>query len=160
VSDYPELPDEPEEPTPEPREADAPPARPSEDGAGVEAYCDFLASEGFRPSVDEDGDIRFRHEGRTLFLFRDPKDPEYFRVALPGAWECESPEEETRALAAANAVNRDLKVVKCVLVDGVVWISVELFLDPPEAFRPVFSRLLDVIGSAAWQIRGRMRAPA
>lgn len=155
MSDYPELLDEPEEIAAEPG-PDAPAAAP--DDAGVRPWLDFLASEGFRPEVDEDGDVRFRHEGRTLFLFRDPKDPEYFRISLPGAWECEGPEEEARALAAANAVNRDLKVVKCVLVDGVVWISVEQLLDPPDTFRAVFARLLDLVGSAAWQIRGRMRA--
>ena len=159
MSDYPDLVDDPEETTAEPP-AEAPaeePVPPPSRGEGG-LHFDFLASEGFRPELDEDGDIRFRNEGRTLFLFLDDKDPGYFRVALPGAWECESPEEEARALAAVNAVNRDLKAVKCVLVDGVVWVGVEQFLDPPEAFRPVFGRLLDVVGSAAWQVRERMRA--
>ncbi|MCL4809123.1 MAG: YbjN domain-containing protein [Thermoanaerobaculia bacterium] len=155
MSDYPELLDEPEETAFEPEAEEAAPPPPSADD---EPYFDFLAAEGFRPEVDEEGDIRFRHEGRTLFLFRDEKDPDYFRIGLPGAWECESAEEEARALAAVNAVNRDLKTVKCVLVDGVVWITVEQFYDPPESFRPVFPRLLDVIGSAKWQLRERMRS--
>ncbi|MHB1047528.1 MAG: T3SS (YopN, CesT) and YbjN peptide-binding chaperone 1 [Thermoanaerobaculia bacterium] len=137
---------------------ETPPATACPSDAGP--HFAFLDAEGFRPEIDEDGDVRFRHEGRTLYLFRDGKDAEYFRVALPGAWECESPEEESRALAAVNSVNRDLKTVKCVLVDGVVWVSVEQFFDPPEAFRPVFTRLLDVIGSAAWHVRERMRAPS
>ncbi len=155
MSDYPDLVDEPEETSAEvPAEEASLPPPPSD----ADPYFAFLAAEGFRPEVDEDGDVRFRHEGRTLYLFRDGKDPEYFRVALPGAWECDGPEEESRALAAVNSVNRDLKTVKCVLVDGVVWVSVEQFFDPPEAFRPVFTRLLDVIGSAAWQVRERMRA--
>jgi len=157
VSDYPDLVEEPEEMTAEPPEEEAPP--PSACG-DAQPYLDFLISEGYRPEVDEDGDLRFRHEGRTLFLFRYEKDPEYFRVALPGAWDCESPEEEARALQAVNAVNRDLKVAKCVLVDGVVWISVEAFFDPPDSFRPVFLRCLDAIGSASWQVRERMRASA
>lgn len=155
MSDYPELLEEPEETASEPEAEEAAPPTPPADGG---PYLDFLAAEGFRPEVDEEGDIRFRHEGRTLFLFRDEKDSDYFRIALPGAWECESAEEEARALAAVNAVNRDLKTVKCVLVDGVVWITVEQFYDRPEAFRPVFPRLLDVIGSAKWQLRERMRA--
>jgi len=155
VNDYPDLVDEPAETAAElPAEETLPPSPPSDAGP----HFAFLAAEGFRPEVDEDGDVRFRHEGRTLYLFRDEKDRDYFRVALPGAWECESPEEESRALAAVNAVNRDLKTVKCVLVDGVVWASVEQFFDPPEAFGPVFTRLLDVIGSAAWHVRERMRA--
>lgn len=157
MSDYPDLVEEPEETT-SARPEDAPSTPPA--GGDTQPYLDFLVSEGYRPEVDEDGDLRFRHEGRTLFLFRHEKDPEYFRVALPGAWECESPEEEARALQAVNAVNRDLKVAKCALVDGVVWVSVEGFFDPPDSFRPVFARCLDVIGSAAWQIRERMRASA
>lgn len=157
MSDYPDLVEEPEEITAEPPEeaSSAPPA-----GGDAQLHFDFLVSEGYRPERDEDGDLRFRHEGRTLFLFRYEKDPEYFRVALPGAWECESPEEEARALQAVNAVNRDLKVAKAVLVDGVVWISVEGFFDPPDSFRPVFTRCLDAIGSASWQVRERMRASA
>ncbi|MDX9736107.1 MAG: YbjN domain-containing protein [Thermoanaerobaculia bacterium] len=155
MSHYPDLVDGPEETAAEPPAEEAPPPGASGD---ADPRFAFLAAEGFRPEVDEDGDIRFRHEGRTLYLFHDGKDPEYFRIALPGAWECESPEEEARALAAVNSVNRDLKTVKCVLVDGVVWVSVEQFIDPPESFRPVFTRFLDVIGSAAWQVRERMRA--
>lgn len=150
MSDYPDLVSEPAESVAEPEE---PAAR-----SDPRPYVDFLSSEGFRPDLDEDGDIRFRHEGRTLYLFRDEKDPRYFRVALVGAWECEGPEEEARALEAVNAVNRDLKVAKCVLVDGAVWVGVESFFDPPDVFQAVFSRCLDVIGSAAWRVRERMRA--
>lgn len=157
MSDYPDLVEETEITTAEPPDelAPPPPSRPD-----TQPHLDFLVSEGYRPEVDEDGDLRFRHEGRTHFLIPQEKDPGYFRVSFPGAWECDGPEEEALALRTVNAVNRDLKVAKCVLVDGVVWVSVEGFFDPPDSFRPVFARCLDVIGSAAWQIRERMRASA
>lgn len=155
MNDYPEIVDEPEAAPDGPREERTEPGR-----GDARPYLDFLASEGYRPEVDEEGDIRFRHEGRTLFLIPYERDPGYFCVAYPGVRECESPEEEARALEAANRVNRDLKAAKCVLHDGVVWITVEQFFDPPEGYRAVLSRLLDVIGAAAWQFRERMRESA
>jgi hypothetical protein len=142
LSDFPDL-----------IETDTPPA-PTLDLA---PWQEYLVAEGYRPEVDEDGDIRFRHEGRTIYLILDASDPCYLRVSMPGVWECEGPEQERRGLEAVNAVNRDLKVVKCVLVDGTVWASAELFADPPDAIRAVFRRCLDAIGSAAWQIRERIR---
>ena len=155
MSDYPDLVEEPlDAPVAPPGEAAAPAPAPAADPP----YLDFLASEGYRPEVDEDGDVRFRHEGRNLFLVPYPQDPCYFCVTLPGVVECEGPEEEARALEVANAVNRLMKSVKCVLVDGVVWISVEQFLERPESYRAVFARCVDVVGAAAWQVRERMRA--
>lgn len=155
MSDYPERLEEPEETASAP---EAEEAAPPTGGADVGPDLEFLAAEGYRPEVDEDGDVRFRHEGRTLYLFRQERDPAYFRLALPGAWECESAEEEARALEVVNAVNHDLKVVKAVLHDAVVWIGVEQLYDPPAAYRPHFSRFLDLLGAAAWQVRERMRA--
>ena len=143
MSDFPEL-----------IETEAPPA-PTLD---LTPWHEYLVAEGYRPEVDEDGDIRFRHEGRTLYLILDASDLCYLRLSMPGVWECEGPEQERRALEAVNAVNRDLKVVKCVLVDGIVWASAELFAEPPETFRAVFRRCLDAIGSAAWGVRARMRS--
>ena len=123
----------------------------------LDLYREHLASEGFRPEVDEDGDLSFRHEGKSLCIFVHEHDRSFFRLALPAFVECEGAEEEARALRVANRMNKAFKVGKLVIADGTAWANVELFLDDPAALRPVLDRCLDLVGSMAFDFRRLMR---
>ena len=43
-------------------------------------YVDFLTEEGYKPTVDSDGDVRFKKEGMTYFISVHSNDPQYFRI--------------------------------------------------------------------------------
>ena len=126
----------------------------------LDLYREHLASEGFRPEVDEDGDLSFRHERKSLCIFVHEDDRTFFRLAFPAFFECEGPEEEARALRVANRLNKSLKVGKLVIADGYAWVNVELFFDEPADFRPVFDRCLDLVGSMAFDFRRLMQEEA
>jgi len=72
----------------------------------------FLEEEGYRPTIDNDGDIVFKHEGGTFIILVRGEDDEYFILLYPNFWEIESDEELERAYLACNTANREQKVAK------------------------------------------------
>lgn len=138
---------------PVPEEAPPPPSQ-------AEEILAWLESEGFRCVLDDDGDLRLRHEGRDVLILLDPDDPAYVRFLLLDLWRCGGEgDERSTALVVANSVNNDLKAVKLSLhPSGSVAAAVELFLEDLEAFQKVTLRCLDLLGAARWEFRSRMRS--
>jgi hypothetical protein len=110
-----------------------------------EAYRIFLRDQGYRFEEDAEGDFKFRREGLDFLIFTNEDDGNYFDISLPWIFNFNSDEESLRALRAANAINRKFKAVKAVVYDKDVWLTIESFLDPHEAFRNVFDRCLDAL---------------
>ena len=141
---------------------DAPPA-PSETVTaavpdGSRQLLDWLTAEGFRVRLDEDGDLHLRHEGRDVYVVLDPGDPVYVRFVAPDLYVCDDEAEAHLALVVANDLTGALKTVKVFLArKRAVLFSIELFLDGFEAFRAVALRCLELLGTAAWEFRARMR---
>jgi hypothetical protein len=122
----------------------------------AESYRAHLQDEGYRPRIDDNGDVVFKCEGRTLVLVAYEDDAPFFRLRLANVWEIESPEEEQRALRAMDTVNARLKVVKLNLMHDHVWVLVELFFDPFETFKNVLQRCIRLIFLAASDFRDEM----
>jgi len=122
----------------------------------AECYKAHLQDEGYRPRIDDSGDVVFKCEGRTLVLMADEDDAPFFWLLLPNVWEIESPEEEQRALRAMDAVHARRKVVKLNLMHDHVRVSVELFFDPIETFKNVLQRCICLIFLAASEFRDEM----
>lgn len=118
---------------------------------------EWLRVQGFRPETDEDGTIRFSHEGRPVVIPPDADDDAFFRVSTPGVWSIDGEAGAAQVLQVLNEINVGMKTVKAILVDEVVWVTIELFLDAPATFREVLPRCLDALGEAAYRIRQRLR---
>jgi len=111
-------------------------------------YMDILLEEGFRPKADDEGDLVFKSEGRSVFIRIDPDDTEFLMFCCPNLWKCESEEEELRGLAAASYATATTKVAKVSIVADQAWVSVELFLPAPEHLRNVLTRSLGAMHAA------------
>ncbi|MEZ6067482.1 MAG: YbjN domain-containing protein [Planctomycetaceae bacterium] len=122
-----------------------------------EIYMQFLKEEGYVPHVDEDGDVVFKAEGRTYFIGVNEKDPEFFRLVFPFFWEIESEAERTKAFSACNHANLETKVAKVFVVKDNTWASVELFVQSPEDFKPLFKRSLSAIKVSVDSFAEKMR---
>ncbi|MFB5083586.1 T3SS (YopN, CesT) and YbjN peptide-binding chaperone 1 [Symbiobacterium thermophilum] len=125
----------------------------------AEMYYEYLKEEGYVPRYDSDGDIVFKVEGLTYLLFASEDDEPFFRLCLPNIWKVESAAERERALAAACRVNAEIKVVKLHPVEDNVWSSVEMLIDPPEGFKPVFDRALKIVRLGAERFVSYMNTP-
>lgn len=111
----------------------------------VRAFCDFLKDEGYRPEVDEDGDIVFKSEGNTYLIILEENDEEYFRLVFPTFWSIESSEERKKVERAALKATADTKVAKVFPVRDDTWAAVELFASSLDDIKSVFSRSMSAL---------------
>lgn len=120
-------------------------------------YIDFLRNDGYKPEVDKDGDIVFRRNGKSYIIMIDPRDPQFFRLALPNVWEIENSNERATAYLAANESNHKSKVSKVVVTASNVWVNIEIFVARPEDFKGIFERALDALDNGLNNFVAEMR---
>lgn len=122
-------------------------------------YSDYLVREGYHPTIDSDGDVIFKHEGKTYYIDVDTGDPQYFRLVYPLFWSIDSTEELALVLFAANHATAITKVAKVyVLSDGKnVSAAIEMFLERPEQFSAVFRRSMSALQASIRNFLEKMR---
>ena len=128
----------------------------------ADLYVNYLATEGFRPDIDPDGDVAFRCEGWAYVILIDETDENYFALLCPNFWEIENEGELDRALVAANYATRTTKVAKIFLRSDNknTSASLEMFFDGPEGFERVFSRALSALRTGVRTFADHMRGEA
>jgi hypothetical protein len=126
----------------------------------AEFYVQFLKEEGYFPTIDDDGDVLFKHEGGSYYLLSNEDDARYFALLFPNFWRLESPEEVTKAYKAANDVTRDTKVAKVhVNSKGAnVNASVEIYVQDIGDSRHFLTRAVSALQYAVHQFREKMSA--
>jgi len=115
-------------------------------------YFEHLIAEGFRPEIDEDGDILFKVLGSNYFIIIDESDLSFFQV-YTGFWLDDMMMEDAYDLV--NFANRRSKVAKISLSTSefeperlIVSITAELLVDHPEDFVFVFNRAISLLANA------------
>jgi hypothetical protein len=78
-------------------------------------------------------------------------------MIMPNFWPIDSDGERAAIEHAAAIATARTKVAKIFPIEKNVWGSVELFLSPPEAFRPVFARCLNALTTAVQTFVNEMR---
>jgi hypothetical protein len=109
---------------------------------------DALLDEGYRPDVDEDGDVAVRVQGQQLFVRCMDTVPPLMRVF--GQWMIgdDVPGDELLRLQAANAVTGTLNLVKATVFDDRLVIAVDLVVAESLDLRALLTATLDaVLGS-------------
>ncbi|MGQ9494262.1 MAG: hypothetical protein ACUVR2_10960 [Anaerolineae bacterium] len=123
----------------------------------VQTFHNFLHDEGYVPSLDEEGDIRFKCEGRTYLVILDERDEEFFQLAFPNFWPIESEEERAKVENAALTATAQTKVAKVFPVRDNVWATIELFCSSIDHAKTVFHRSLGALQSAVVTFADEMR---
>ena len=118
-------------------------------------YVDYLKEKGYRPKIDSNGDISFKHEGRTYWIDVQSRDTEFFRLILP-LWSI-SQAERVQVLEAASYSNATSKVSKVYIVGKHALASAEIFVAKPEHFQEVFQRMISALNHGLAQFIEKMR---
>ena len=111
-------------------------------------YVEFLEREGYRPTIDDAGDVLFKCEGRCYYLMVDDDDPIYFRLLFPNFWSIDGPLEHQRALLSAAEVTAEIKVAKIYVLGDDTQAAAEMFLAAPDDLPRVFDRALRALQGA------------
>jgi hypothetical protein len=128
---------------------------------GAERYLTYLTDEGFRPPITNNGNVAFKCEGRTYFIYIGEDDEEFFFLVYPNFWPIKNNEQLSRVQAAALAVIADTKVVKIFPVDDAnTWATIEMFRYPPETFQKAFNRCLYALRCGVEKFMAKMQEPA
>ncbi len=85
---------------------------------------DILIDEGYRPDIDEDGDVAVKVQGQQLYVRSSEGDITVLRVF--GQWRLgDAAADELALLRACNAVSGRLSVAKATLGDGYLVVSAD-----------------------------------
>lgn len=108
----------------------------------------FLKNEGFQPSIDDDGDIKFKRQGDVYFVCVSDKDSSPYYVRLSKYYSYDG-ERLTRSKIGAYAeeVNK-YKMCKLIVEDDSFIIDSQLFLYNSSAFTSIFNKIMEVIDGA------------
>ena len=120
-------------------------------------YIDYLTSEGYRPTLDSDGDVTFKRQGGSYFIGVAADDLNFFRVVFPNFWPIESAAERSKVLVAADFSNAKSKVCKVYTTRNNVWAVIELYVASPADFEKVFPRAMSGLDNGVANFARKMR---
>lgn len=105
----------------------------------------YLTSEGLRPQETDFGFV-FKYQNLTFFIFWDDDDNQYLKLALPGIYNVDDNNRDD-ALAAANEVNIEWKVIKTVVLSDEVWVVAEQLIDKDPNLADLVPRTIKILMS-------------
>ncbi|MDR1218462.1 MAG: hypothetical protein LBK73_02510 [Treponema sp.] len=113
-------------------------------------YMSYLSVEGYSPSIDSDGDVAFKKEGRPFWIEVNENDLGYFRIGYLANYALDYDYEARQFPIAIDYANRRTKVAKVYSMEdgGRFMISAEIYIVNPEDFKIVFNRMINAINRA------------
>lgn len=109
----------------------------------------ILEEMGYKPEVDNDGDLCIQYQMKSVFFLCNDKEESYVSVMLPQFSDVEEG-QETFALAACNKVTRELKMLKVYVDKNFRTISAtcEFYFTDEESLRSLIEHSLSVLSVA------------
>jgi hypothetical protein len=110
-----------------------------------------LTDEGFRPAVDEEGDVVVAVQGETLFVRVLDEEPGL--LSMFGQWDLsEIDADPLDCLKACNSVATDMALVKLRVVENLLVVSAEHMITGGEAVQTLLAASIGLIqmGAQAW----------
>jgi hypothetical protein len=109
---------------------------------------DVLLDEGYRPDIDDDGDVAVKVQGQLLFLRCAEGAVSILRIF--GQWRLGDAvtSDLTARLQACNAVSSRLTVAKTTLADDILVVSAEHVVTPDTPLRQIIPMSLDLVLTA------------
>lgn len=113
-----------------------------------EMVVSVLQSLGFKPQIDDEGDIFVRYQMTMFYVMGSNSDDEdYLVVVFPQMYEVNEG-EETKVLAACNKITREIKLTK-VYIDQTlknVSASCEFYYNGEESLKTCLDKAIEILG--------------
>ena len=112
-----------------------------------EMILEAIENLGYKPHVDDDGDICVRYQMKSIFFLTGQEEEQYASAILPQFSEVQEG-EETMTLAICNKVSREIKLAK-VYIDQTlksVTASCEFFYTDMDSLKNNVEHSLNILG--------------
>lgn len=113
-----------------------------------EMVVSVLQSLGFKPQIDDDGDIFVRYQMKTFYVMgANSDDEDYLVVVFPKMYEVNEG-EEAKVLAACNKITREIRLAK-VYIDQTlknVSASCEFYYNGEESLKTCLDKAIEILG--------------
>ena len=112
-----------------------------------EMILSILEEKGYKPEIDNDGDVFIRYQMKTVFVIVGNADDNYVAVLLPQFHEI-AEGEESIVLATCNKMTRELKLVKVYIDQSFqnVSASCEFYYSDDKALGERINHSLELLG--------------
>ncbi len=110
-----------------------------------ERVTETLSGQGFRPQIDDDGDVAVRVEGQALFVRCFDTEPPLIRVFGQWAMDEDVPGDTVTRLRAANALTGALNLVKVTALDDWLVVAVDLVVTDTTPLDSLLTATLEAV---------------
>lgn len=112
-----------------------------------EMILSILEEKGYKPEIDNDGDVFIRYQMKTVFVIVGSADDNYVAVLLPQFHEI-AEGEESIVLATCNMMTRELKLVKVYIDQSFqnVSASCEFYYSDEKSLEERINHSLELLG--------------
>ena len=113
-----------------------------------EMVVSVLQSLGFKPQIDDDGDIFVRYQMKTIYVMGSNSDDEdYLVVVFPQMYEVNEG-EETKVLAVCNKITREIKLTKVYIDQTLKNVSAccEFYYNGEESLKTCLDKAIEILG--------------
>ena len=112
-----------------------------------EMSLEAIESLGYKPHVDDDGDVCVRYQMKNIFFLTGLEEEQYVSAILPQFSEVQEG-EETMTLAICNKVSREIKLAKVYIGQTLksVTASCEFFYTDMDSLKNNVEYSLDILG--------------
>ena len=113
-----------------------------------EMVVSVLQSLGFKPQIDDDGDIFVSYQMKTFYVMGSNSDDEdYLVVVFPQMYEVNEG-EETKVLAVCNKITREIKLTKVYIDQTLKNVSAccEFYYNGEESLKTCLDKAIEILG--------------
>ena len=113
-----------------------------------EMVVSVLQSLGFKPQIDDDGDIFVRYQMKTFYVMgANSDDEDYLVVVFPQMYEVNEG-EETKVLAVCNKITREIKLTKVYIDQTLKNVSAccEFYYNGEESLKTCLDKAIEILG--------------
>ena len=112
----------------------------------------YLQEEGYQPSLDSDGDIKFKRQGDVYFICVSATDESPYYVRLSKYFSYSDKISKSKIALYYEAINQ-YKMIKLITTDDSFIIDAQMYLINSVSFTSIFNKVLSVMDGAEEELK-------
>lgn len=112
----------------------------------------YLQEEGYQPSIDSDGDIKFKRQGDVYFICVSATDESPYYVRLSKYFSYNDKITKSKIALYYETINQ-YKMIKLIAADDSYIIDSQMFLINSVSFTSIFNRVLRAMDAAEEELK-------